>query len=105
MHELPEDAEVYHTSSTFDEHSVPERLTQRHDTRAGVWARVRVLEGQARYRILEGEEPEEHTIEPGRPAVAAPEQLHQLVLIGPVRLELDFLRCPEAAPTGDENSP
>lgn len=55
------------------------------------WARIVVLEGRLRYRILEPES-EEIELSPGRPGIVEPEVLHEVEAPGPVRFHVDFCR-------------
>ena len=62
-----------------------------HRTKAGTWAKIVVLEGRLRYRILEPES-EETELSPGRPGIVEPEVLHEVEAPGPVRFRVDFYR-------------
>jgi tellurite resistance-related uncharacterized protein len=75
----------------FDERSVPKGLRSRHTTQPGVWARIRVLEGELAFRELE---PRIllHVLAPGRDGIAAPEAPHEIEPRGPVRFFVEFLR-------------
>ena len=91
MKELPEDAVRYGGTSVFSEGSIPANLRRAHRTKAGTWAKIVVLEGRLRYRILEPES-EETELSPGRPGVVEPEALHEVEAPGPVRFRVDFYR-------------
>lgn len=94
MKSLPEDATPYQRTPEFTDQSVPAGLLRRHDTKAGVWGRICVLEGRLRYRILEPAL-EEHVLEPGRDGVVEPRVPHEVEPIGAVRFYVEFLRRPE----------
>jgi tellurite resistance-related uncharacterized protein len=89
---LPADVAPYRRTPEFSEATVPAALIRRHDTKAGVWGRIQVLEGSLRYRIL-WPEPEEHLLSPALPGVVEPEVPHQVELVGPVRFFVEFLRA------------
>ena len=63
MKALPPHVVVYQRTGEFTERNVPSGLLRSHTTKSGVWARIKVLEGRLRYRILT-EPPEEHVLTP-----------------------------------------
>ena len=91
MKTLPVDVQPYKRTPEFDESTVPSALLRRHDTKACVWARIHVLEGRMRYRILEPET-EEHELAPGHDGIIEPRVDHQVEILGPVRFCVEFLR-------------
>ena len=91
MKRLPTDVEAYRETPEFTQETVPGALLRRHQTKAGVWGRIRVLEGTLRYRILEPAL-EEHVLEPGRDGVVEPEVPHEVEPLGAVRFRVEFLR-------------
>lgn len=91
MKALPRDVQPYKRTPEFDETTVPSALLRRHDTKAGVWGRIHVIEGRIRYRILEPET-EEHLLEPGLDGIIEPQIDHRVETIGPVRFFVEFLR-------------
>ena len=93
MKAIPEESEPYQQTKEFSENSVPAGLLRRHNTKAGVWGRICVLEGQLRYRILEPVA-EEHVLEPGLDGVVEPEIFHEVEPIGHVRFFVEFFRAP-----------
>jgi tellurite resistance-related uncharacterized protein len=90
---LPADVVAYKRTREFTEATVPSGLTSRHSTKADVWGRICVVEGQLRYRILEPEI-EENVLEPGRDGVVEPEAPHEVEPLGSVRFFVEFLRAP-----------
>jgi tellurite resistance-related uncharacterized protein len=88
---LPSDAAPYQRTREFTESTVPDALRRRHTTKPGVWARIQVLEGSLRYRILEPGV-EEHVLSPERFGVVEPEVPHEVEPLGPVRFFVEFLR-------------
>ncbi len=95
MKSLPSNVTAYQRTKEFSETTVPAALTRRHDTKAGVWGRIHVLEGSLIYRILEPEV-EEHVLSPGIDGVVEPTVPHQVEPIGAVRFFVEFLRSSEA---------
>ena len=91
MKRLPADVVPYQRTREFSETTVPSALKRRHTTKVGVWARICVLEGQLRYRILEPP-PEEHVLTPVSPGVVEPGVPHAVEPLGEVRFYVEFLR-------------
>ncbi|MEM7159824.1 MAG: DUF3565 domain-containing protein [Myxococcota bacterium] len=92
---LPEGAEAYRRTPSFDEHSTPAGLRRDHSTKQGVWGRVIVEEGELR---LEFGPPVSATVDgrPGAPIVIPPAVVHYVRLTGRVRFHVEFLRCSPA---------
>lgn len=95
MKELPPDVEVYKRTADFNEDTVPPALLRAHTTKAGVWGRIRVVEGRLAYRIPGAGE--EHVLTPDAPGVVEPEVPHEVEPLGAVRFFVEFLRSPEQA--------
>lgn len=91
MKALPEGVARYGGTSVFSEGSIPANLRRAHRTKAGTWAKIVVLEGRLRYRILEPAI-EEVDLSPGSPGIVEPEVLHEVVATGRVRFRVDFYR-------------
>lgn len=87
---LPSDVTAYKRTPEFTQSTVPQGLKRRHNTKAGVWGRIRVVEGELIYRILEPEI-EEHRLSPGVDGIVEPRVDHQVATIGPVRFFVEFL--------------
>jgi tellurite resistance-related uncharacterized protein len=88
---LPPDVSPYQRTREFTESTVPDGLRRRHTTKPGTWARIHVLEGSLRYRILEPAV-EEHVLSPERFGVVEPEVPHEVEPLGAVRFFVEFLR-------------
>ena len=86
----------YRSTPVFDEVSLPAALRSRHNTKAGVWGMIRVIEGQLKLRYLEPVS--EIILEPGRPGLVLPEQPHEVEPLGPMRMQVDFYNVPPPAP-------
>jgi len=91
---LPPHVVPYHRTGEFSEATVPRALSRRHATKPGVWARICILHGSLRYRILEPA-PEEYVLSAEHPGVVEPELPHEVEPIGEVRFFVEFLRRPE----------
>ena len=91
MKALPEDVARYAGTPVFSEESIPANLRRAHRTKAGTWAKLVLLEGWLRYRILEPEI-EEVELSPGRPGIVEPEVPHEVEARGSVRFRVDFYR-------------
>lgn len=87
----PSDLVAYRRTPVFDEQGIPAGLLRRHTTKAGVWARIHVLEGELVFRLLEPVASETH-LSPGRPGEVGPEVPHEVEARGPVRFYVEFLR-------------
>ena len=91
MKTLPPDATPYHRTAEFTELTTPAALRREHTTKAGTWARICVVSGSLRYRIL-GAAPDEQVLTPDCPGVVEPEVPHQVEPLGAVRFFVEFLR-------------
>ena len=81
---LPPGLKAYRRTPEFDQDSLPAALRGRHNTKAGVWGVIHVLEGQLRYRILEPAE--DVILSPGRAGIVQPQQPHQVEPLGAMRM-------------------
>jgi tellurite resistance-related uncharacterized protein len=88
---LPPGCEAYRSTPVFTEATVPSALLHAHQTKAGTWALIRVLEGRLLYRVLDP--PGERVLDPaGAPGVVEPGVLHEVAVLGPVRFQVEFHR-------------
>jgi len=90
--ELPDRAASYRTTDAFDETTLPAGLRREHTTRAGVWGRAEVLAGSMRFVM-----PAlaiDRVIEAGDHAIIPPEVPHHVEPLGPMRMQVVFLRVP-----------
>jgi tellurite resistance-related uncharacterized protein len=88
-------ATPYKSTPVFDQDTLPEAIRSAHNTKAGVWGLLRVLEGEA--RLVFHEPRREVRATPDSPAQIAPEAVHHVELDGPVRLQVEFYREPPSA--------
>jgi len=95
METLPEALRPYRRTDVFTENSVPAGLLRSHATKAGVWAKIVVLDGRLLYRILEPAV-EEVLLDPARCGVVEPGRRHEVEPRGQVRFYVEFYRAPDA---------
>lgn len=91
---LPDDARPYRRTETFDASSIPPGLLRAHSTKAGTWGRLVVEEGALRLWFSPplSLEVAGH---PGAPIVIPPQLEHHVLVAGPVRFHVEFLRVGE----------
>jgi len=94
--ELPAEFVAYKRTPIFDAATVPAGLRRNHSTRAGVWARIVVLDGALRYHVAGAATVQD--LSRGRGGVVVPEVLHHVEPVGTVRFYVEFYRA--ADPTG-----
>lgn len=90
---IPDGYEPYRRTPEFTHETVPPGLLKAHQTKAGVWGIIHVLEGNLIYRITGT--PLEIVLTPGTLGVIEPEQQHEVAPLGPVRFYVEFHRAPE----------
>ena len=91
MKALPEDVHAYARTATFLARTIPEKLLKFHRTKAGTWAKIVILEGSLRYRILEPEM-REFDLSPDCHGVVEPQAPHEVEAAGEVRFYVEFYR-------------
>ncbi|MXY06733.1 MAG: DUF1971 domain-containing protein [Gammaproteobacteria bacterium] len=91
MNALPEGVAAYARTATFSARTIPENLRRSHRTKAGTWAKIVVLEGKLRYRVLEPEI-REFELSPDCPGVVEPKVRHEVEAVGDVRFYVEFHR-------------
>ncbi len=91
MKTLPGNVSSYARSPEFTEETVPANLLQSHRTKAGTWAKIVIVQGKLRYRILEPEI-EENELSPDSHGIVEPAVPHQVTPIGSVRFYVEFYR-------------
>ena len=91
MRTLPEDVTHYKSTPEFTENTIPAGLLRSHSTAAGVWGRIKVIEGTLCYRVLEPAL-EELVLDPDHPGIIEPQAKHEVAVIGPVRFCVEFHR-------------
>jgi tellurite resistance-related uncharacterized protein len=93
---LPTGLVAYRRTPIFTEKTLPQGLRYRHQTKAGVWALITIVEGRLRFRRLDP--PSETVLEPTAPGVVAPEEPHEVEPLGPVRFFIEFHAAPPHHP-------
>ena len=86
---------AYRRTDTYTEDTVPAGLLEEHNLRDGVWALLRVLEGELGF--VDMEEGREGVLSPKAPGFIEPGQRHHLVLRGPVQFYLEFYRSSDTS--------
>jgi tellurite resistance-related uncharacterized protein len=82
----------YRSTPVFDETTLPDALRREHRTKAGVWGLIRVLEGELRLDLGDGDEA--RILTPDRPGLVLPEQPHRVEPMGRMRMQVDFYDRP-----------
>jgi tellurite resistance-related uncharacterized protein len=78
----------YRSTPVFDQDTLPQALRARHDTKAGVWGRIRIIEGEVRITYLDP--PSELVLTPDNPGLVRPRQPHFVTPLGPMKMQIDF---------------
>jgi tellurite resistance-related uncharacterized protein len=96
---LPPDAAAYKRTAEFTQQTVPPALLRSHNTKAGTWGVIHVLEGRLAYRITDPSRPASEVVltPSGAPGLVEPTVLHEVEPLGAVRFYVEFHRRPEAA--------
>ena len=81
-------AAPYRVTPVFNSDSLPAALRGDHSTKAGVWGIIRVIEGRLMLRYADGSV--DRLLEPGRYGHIAPQQLHRVEPLGPMRMQVEF---------------
>ena len=82
--------EPYKATPVFDQDSLPQALRNAHNTKAGVWGLLRVLEGEV--RLVFHEPAREVAVTVGTPCEIPPQALHHVEVDGPMRMQVEFYR-------------
>lgn len=90
MRSLPRHVQVYHRTPDFDQNTIPAGLLREHTTKAGVWARIVVLEGELAFRSVARQL--NVVLDNTRPGIVEPEVSHEVEPLGPVRFYVEFLK-------------
>lgn len=86
--ELPLSPTRYKRTSVFDENTLPAALRREHRTGHGVWGVIRVLDGRVRYQVFDPAS--EVILEPGRPGLILPDELHLVEPLESMRMQIEF---------------
>ena len=89
----------YRSTPVFDQDTLPAALRARHNTKAGVWGVIRVIEGEIELTCLEPESTA--LLTPERPGLVLPEQPHFVTPLGAAKMQVDFYdHAPRPLPSG-----
>ena len=91
MKDLPENVAPYKRTPTFAADSIPKGLLKAHQTKAGTWGKIVVLEGQLLYRILEPSV-SEVLLNSEAYGVVEPTILHEIAPVGDVSFYVEFYK-------------
>ena len=91
MPALPEGAQVYKQTATFDASNVPSGLLASHTLKPGTWGRIVVHEGRVAY-TLEDEDDFTVVLRPGVAGTIAPQRPHHVTPQPGARFRVEFLR-------------
>lgn len=91
MKALPTDVLPYKKTPVFDEVSVPKGLLNAHQTKAGVWGKIVVLEGELEYTINEPDT-EVIILSDSHHGIVEPTIAHQVKPLGTVKFYVEFYR-------------
>ena len=89
----PDGLRAYKRTAEFDERTCPKGLRQAHSTKAGVWAKLHVLDGRLSFRDLESGRA--NLLGPGVYPVIFPQRLHEVEPVGRVRFFVEFHAVPD----------
>jgi len=87
--EMPDGLAQLRTAGPWDEVMLPNALQHSHRTGKAVWAIVKVTAGEVRFR-METSPPLEARLVAGTQQVIPPEVPHEVMLVGPMRLVVEF---------------
>jgi tellurite resistance-related uncharacterized protein len=87
---LPENVVAYKRTAEFDQTTIPSGLLKNHQTKAGVWGKIVILEGALWYSIEETSE--QIRLDTKTFGVVEPAVLHQVKPLGNVRFYVEFYR-------------
>ncbi len=89
MKQLPENAVAYKKTEIFTQDTIPTRLLNQHNTKAGTWAKINVISGKLNYQILTSEV-ENYILTPEEPGIVEPEIPHQVKPLDQVEFFVEF---------------
>lgn len=78
----------YKTTAVWDQDSLPQAIRGAHNTKAGTWGLLRVLEGDV--RLVFHEPARELVVTPDAPGEIPPQAWHHVEVTGPMRMQVEF---------------
>jgi tellurite resistance-related uncharacterized protein len=94
--ELPLHFVAYRRTADFTEQTLPAGLRRDHTTKAGIWAKIIVIEGRLRYVVETLNTDIE--LDASRIGIVVPEVPHRVEPARGVRFFVEFYRAPDVAP-------
>jgi tellurite resistance-related uncharacterized protein len=88
---LPHGVEHYSSTKMFTDQTVPVALTSTHETKAGSWGLLKVLEGRLTFTLVAVPD-SPVTLEGGQNLVIEPETPHFVTPQGPARFQVEFYK-------------
>ncbi|WP_395396121.1 DUF1971 domain-containing protein (plasmid) [Novosphingobium sp. BL-8A] len=82
----------YRSTPVFDQDTLPRALQECHDTKAGVWAVIRVISGELLLTYLDPIA--EVMLTPDRPGIIEPQQPHFVTPRGAMKMQVEFYDQP-----------
>ena len=91
---LPDGLSAYRRTPEFTEETVPAALLSAHNTKAGVWGQIHVLEGELLYRVTDPRRTASETVltPTSPPGTVEPTIAHEVQPRGRVRFFVEFYR-------------
>lgn len=80
----------YRSTPVFDENTLPSALRSRHNTKAGVWGVIKVLEGELQLTYLDPQS--EKVLHAGEQGVVQPQEWHYVTPLGQIKMQVDFYK-------------
>lgn len=84
----------YRITPIFTQDTLPNGLRAQHNTKAGVWGIIRVLEGALKLTYLEPRQ--DVILTPQQPGLILPEQQHFVTPLGDLKMQVEFYDHPPA---------
>ena len=88
--EIPSNFSKFKVTPEFTESSLPEGLRREHQTNAGIWGKIVIVEGKLRYSV--GSKNLSIELGPDRPGVIVPELVHCVEPVETVRFYIEFYK-------------
>lgn len=82
-------AEPYKVTAIWDQDTLPAAIRNEHNTKAGTWGLLRVLDGEVDLVFVDGRTVRVTTDQPG---LIPPQDVHHVEATGPFRMQVEFYR-------------
>ena len=90
MKKLPENLTAYKKTNIFNQETIPAALLNDHSTKASVWGKIIVLQGELLYTIAKTGD--EYRLNAETYGVVEPEMKHKVTPIGEVEFYVEFYK-------------